>query len=250
MKSLTNKSALITGGSRGIGFDIADLFASEGADVLITYRSEATGAEAVNKLRAKYPGQKIEGRVCDVANSGEVEKLFTEVVSLFGGLYVLVNNAGITRDNLVLRMKEEEWDAVLDTNLKGAFLIAKSAAKLMLKARTGRIINISSVVGETGNAGQVNYAASKGGLLAMTKSMARELASRNILVNSITPGYIETEMTHGLSDEIKKGLMDQIPLGKLGKGSDIAQGALFLASEGSSYMTGQTLAINGGMSMI
>ncbi len=250
MNVLKNKNALITGGSRGIGFDMADLFASEGANVLITYRQEATGLEAVNKLRAKYPGLKIEGRVCDVSKSAEVDALYAEIPTLLGGLDILVNNAGITRDNLVLRMKEEEWDAVLDTNLKGAFLMAKAAAKMMLKARSGRIINISSVVGEIGNAGQVNYSASKGGLLAMTKSMARELASRNILVNSITPGYIETEMTHGLTDDTKKALMDQIPLGRLGKGSDIAQGALYLASDASAYLTGQTLAINGGMSMI
>ncbi|MBL8991767.1 MAG: 3-oxoacyl-ACP reductase FabG [Spirochaetia bacterium] len=246
---LKDQVALVTGGSRGIGYAIAETFAAQGAKVALVYRDEAAGQAALQKIREKVPGAVVMGKACDIAKAADVDALYELLIKEWGRLDILVNNAGITRDTLILRMKEEDWDAVMNTNLKGAFLMSKTAVKHMLKARKGAIINLSSVVGQMGNAGQVNYAASKGGLIAFTKSLAREVASRNITVNAIAPGYIETDMTESLSPEMKETLKANIPLGRLGAVSDIAQAALYLASEGATYVTGQVLAVNGGMSM-
>ncbi|MDT3697948.1 MAG: 3-oxoacyl-[acyl-carrier-protein] reductase [Thermincola sp.] len=244
---LRDKVALVTGAARGIGRVIALKFASAGADVAVVDISleaaEAVAAEIRNMGRRA------------VAASGSVDKLedveafVAKISSELGRIDILVNNAGITRDTLLLRMKEEEWDSVLSVNLKGAFLCTKAVAKLMIKQRNGRIVNISSVVGLMGNAGQVNYSASKAGLLGLTKSVARELASRNITVNAIAPGFITTSMTEVLSENVKKDLMTQIPLGRLGSPEDIANTALFLVSDAASYITGQTIAVDGGMVM-
>jgi len=244
---LRDKVALVTGAARGIGRVIALKFASAGADVAVgdisLEAAEAVAAEIRNMGRRA------------VAASGSVDKLedveafVAKISSELGRIDILVNNAGITRDTLLLRMKEEEWDSVLSVNLKGAFLCTKAVAKLMIKQRNGRIVNISSVVGLMGNAGQVNYSASKAGLLGLTKSVARELASRNIPVNAIAPGFITTSMTEVLSENVKKDLMTQIPLGRLGSPEDIANTALFLVSDAASYITGQTIAVDGGMVM-
>ncbi len=247
---LKEKIALVTGANRGIGYAIAEAFASQGAKVVMVYRDETVGQSAMQKIREKTPGASLLGKSCDISKMAEVEALFEWVIKECGKLDILVNNAGVTRDNLILRMKEEDWDAVMNTNLKGAFLMSKIAVKHMIKARKGSIINLSSVVGQIGNAGQVNYAASKGGLIAFTKSLAREVASRNVTVNAIAPGYIETDMTESLSPEMKDTLKANIPLGRLGTTADIAQAALYLASDGASYVTGQVLAVNGGMSMV
>lgn len=247
---LKDKVALVTGGSRGIGYAIAEAFAAQGAKVALVYRDETAGQAALEKIRQKVPGAVVMGKACDIAKAADVDALYELLIKEWGQLDILVNNAGITRDTLILRMKEEDWDNVMATNLKGAFLMSKTAVKHMLKARKGAIINLSSVVGQIGNAGQVNYAASKGGLIAFTKSLAREVASRNITVNAIAPGYIETDMTESLSAEMKETLKANIPLGRLGAVSDIAHAALYLASEGATYVTGQVLAVNGGMSMV
>jgi len=249
VNSLKDKLALITGGSRGIGHDIADLFAAEGAQIVITYRNEDAGKKAVSALQAKHPGASIRGFACDVADGAAVEALF-QAIGKETPVDILVNNAGITKDGLILRMKEEDWDAVLDTNLKGTFLMCKAAIRVMLKARKGHIINIASVVALIGNPGQANYSASKGGIISLTKSLAREVASRGITVNAIAPGYIETDMTSELTPEVKAQLMANIPLGRLGSGRDIAEAALFLAGEGSAYVTGQVLSVNGGLAMV
>lgn len=249
MNILKDKLALVTGGSRGIGYDIADLFASQGAQVVITYRNEETGKKAVESLQAKHPGVAIRGFACDVSSPTAVDGLF-QSLGKDSPLDILVNNAGITKDGLIMRMKEEDWDAVLDTNLKGAFLMCKAAIRIMLKARSGRIINVASVVALIGNPGQANYSASKGGLISLTKSLAREVASRSITVNAIAPGYIETDMTSDLTPEVKAQLLANIPLGRLGSGRDIAQAALFLAGEGAAYLTGQVLSVNGGLAMV
>jgi len=241
------KVAIITGSSRGIGRAIALHLASKGAIIVASARNVA----ALEALVADIEGQggKALAVPGDVGLSKDVEALFAAAKEAFGQVDILVNNAGITRDGLLMRMKDEDWDAVLDTNLKGAFYCCRAAAKIMSKQRSGRIVNISSVVGEMGNAGQANYAASKAGLIGLTKSIARELARRNVTANAIAPGFIVTDMTDTLSDQVKEGLQGQIPLGRLGETQDIAHAVAFLASEQAGYITGQVLGVNGGMYM-
>jgi 3-oxoacyl-[acyl-carrier protein] reductase len=244
---LTDKVAIITGASRGIGRSIAVALAGQGAKVVASARN----AEALEGLVAEIKAQGGEAIavVADVAVEVDANNLVDQAVAAFGRVDILVNNAGITRDGLLLRMKNEDWNAVLDTNLKGAFLCIRAAAKYMSKQRSGRIINISSVVGEMGNAGQANYCASKAGLLGLTKSVARELARRNVTVNAITPGFIVTDMTDNMTDKAREALTEQIPLGRLGEADDVSNAVLFLASDQSSYVTGQVLGVNGGMYM-
>ncbi len=244
---LSDKVAIVTGASRGIGRSIALALVAQGAKVVVSARS----AEALKELTAEIKGQGGDALavVGDVAVEEDANNLVKQAVDTYGQVDVLVNNAGITRDGLLLRMKNEDWDAVLDTNLKGAFLCTRAAAKVMSKQRSGRIINISSVVGEMGNAGQANYCASKAGLLGLTKSVAREMARRNITVNAITPGFIVTDMTEDMSDKAREAMTEQIPLGRLGAAEDIANAVIFLASDQSAYITGQVLGVNGGMYM-
>jgi 3-oxoacyl-[acyl-carrier protein] reductase len=241
---LTNKVALVTGSTRGIGREIATVLSGCGARVAVVGR-EREKAEAV----AVELGGGAMGFACDVSDSSAVSQLVADTESAFGSLDILVNNAGLTRDNIVMRLKDEDWDAVLDANLRGAFATIRAASKGMMKRRWGRIINISSVVGLIGNKGQANYAASKAGLIGLTKTVARELASRNILVNAIAPGFIETEMTDAMTPEARKGLIDAIPLGRLGSPTDVAQAVAFLSSDYASYITGQVLVVDGGMVM-
>jgi 3-oxoacyl-[acyl-carrier protein] reductase len=244
---LSEKVAVVTGASRGIGRSIALALAAQGAKVVASARN----TEALDKLVAEIKGQGGDATavVGDVALDADAARLIEQAVAAYGKIDILVNNAGITRDGLLLRMKNEDWDAVIDTNLKGAFFCIRAAAKVMSKQRSGRIINISSVVGEMGNAGQANYCASKAGLLGLTKSVARELARRNITVNAITPGFIVTDMTDGMTDKAREAMTEQIPLGRLGEAEDIASAVIFLASDQSSYVTGQVLGVNGGMYM-
>ncbi len=241
---LSGKVALVTGGSRGIGLAISQALAGAGAKVAICARDGAKATAAAKEL----PGG-ARGYACDVGIAGQVDETMDAVEKELGPVDVLVNNAGTLRDNLLLRMKEEDWDAVLATNLKGAFLMTKLASRGMIKRRWGRIVNITSVVGLMGNAGQANYAASKAGLIGFTKAVARELASRNVLVNAVAPGYIETEMTSGLTAEQHQALHTAIPLERLGRSQDVAGAVLFLASEFASYITGQVLVVDGGMVM-
>lgn len=240
---LTGKVALVTGGSRGIGKSICERFARDGAKVAVVARDGARAAETAAALE----GEGHRGYACDVADSEAVNALVKQVEQDFGSLDILVNNAGVTADNLLVRIDDEAWDKVLNTNLKGAFNLIRAAAKGMMKRRSGRIINITSVVGLTGNKGQVNYSASKAGLIGLTKSVAKELASRSILCNAVAPGFIETEMTAGLGGDTKEALMQQIALGKLGSGDDIAGAVRFLAGPDASYITGQVLVVDGGM---
>ncbi|MGD8190164.1 3-oxoacyl-[acyl-carrier-protein] reductase [Brevibacillus ginsengisoli] len=245
---LNGKVALVTGASRGIGRAIALRLAQAGANVVVNYAgSEGAAAETVAAI--KELGREAIMVRANVGNADEVNNMFKEVLDQFGQIDILVNNAGITRDNLIMRMKEEEWDEVIDINLKGVFNCIKAATRPMMKQRSGSIINITSVVGVMGNAGQANYVAAKAGVIGLTKTTARELASRNITVNAVAPGFIETDMTAKLPEDVRSGLMSQIPLGKLGKADDIAQVVLFLASDAASYMTGQTLHVDGGMYM-
>jgi len=242
--SLTGKVALVTGGSRGIGKDIATALAGVGAKVALCGRDGAK-AQAV----AAALGGGARGYACDVAQATDCERLVETVEKDVGPVDVLVNNAGLTKDNLLFRIGEADWDQVLDTNLKAAFLLTKLAARGMIKRRWGRVINISSVVGLIGNKGQANYAASKAGLLGFTKAVAKELASRNVLVNAVAPGYIATELTEDLAEDVKQTLQAAIPLGRLGQGADVAAAVLFLASDLASYITGQVLVVDGGMVM-
>ncbi|OEU73200.1 MAG: 3-oxoacyl-[acyl-carrier-protein] reductase [Desulfuromonadales bacterium C00003107] len=242
-----DKVAIITGSSRGIGRAIALHLASQGAIIVASARNIAALEALVSDIEGQ--GGKALAVSGDVGLSKDVEALFVAAKETFGRVDILVNNAGITRDGLLMRMKDEDWDAVLDTNLKGAFYCCRAAAKIMSKQRSGRIINISSVVGEMGNAGQANYAASKAGLIGLTKSIAREMARRNVTVNAIAPGFIVTDMTDALSDQVKEGLQSQIPLARLGEAQDIAHAVAFLASEQAGYITGQVLGVNGGMYM-
>lgn len=244
---LTDKVAIVTGASRGIGRAIALALAAQGAKVVASARNAEALTGLVAEIKAR--GGDAFSVTGDVAMEADANKLVEEAVSTYGKVDILVNNAGITRDGLLLRMKNEDWDAVLDTNLKGAFLCTRAVAKVMSKQRSGRIINISSVVGEMGNAGQVNYCSSKAGMLGLTKSVARELARRNVTVNAITPGFIVTEMTEEMTDKAREAMTEQIPLGRPGETNDVANAVLFLASDESSYITGQVLGVNGGMYM-
>ncbi|HBE88457.1 MAG TPA: 3-oxoacyl-ACP reductase [Elusimicrobia bacterium] len=246
MKQLEGLSALVTGGARGIGLEIASAFAGEGASVLLGDVSADEASTAAAGIASAH-GVKASGIRLDVTDPASCDAAIEEAVKTFGKLDLLVNNAGITRDGLVLRMKPEDFDAVISVNLKGSFLMSKAAAKVMLRARTGRIINISSVVGQAGQAGQANYSASKAGLIGLTKSLAKEFAPRGVLVNAIAPGFIETRMTEALKDEAKAAITALIPLERFGKPADVAGAALFLAGRHSSYITGQVLAVNGGM---
>lgn len=243
---LKDKVAWITGGAMGIGKAIAVLFASEGANLILTDVNEeavlATAAEI-----AKEKGVKTLGLKANAVQFSECEKVVEQSLDKFGRIDILINNAGITRDNLLMRMSDEEWDSVLAVNLKGVFNGTKAVVRPMMKQRTGRIVNIASVVGLMGNAGQANYAASKGGVVALTKTCAREFSSRNILVNAVAPGFIRTRMTDALSDEQKKKLLELIPLGRLGEPEDVAKVVLFLCSDDSSYITGHVVSVNGGM---
>ncbi|KUF36434.1 MULTISPECIES: 3-oxoacyl-[acyl-carrier-protein] reductase [Lysinibacillus] len=248
MRKLEGKVAVVTGASRGIGRAIAVKLAEEGAKVVVNYSGSQAKAEEVVEMIQANGGEAIAVQA-SVSQTEEVTALMDAAVKTFGSLDILVNNAGITRDNLLMRMKEDEWDDVLNTNLKGVFLCTKAVTRQMMKQRAGRIINISSIVGVAGNAGQANYVAAKAGVIGLTKTTAKELASRNILVNAIAPGFIETEMTEQLPEDIKKGMLTQIPLAKLGQPEDIAKAVAFLASDDANYMTGQTLHIDGGMVM-
>ena len=241
---LSGKNALVTGSTRGIGRTIADALAGAGARVAIVGRDKAK-ADAV----AIEIGHSAQGFGCEVSDTAAVGQLISDVEAAFGGIDILVNNAGLTRDNLLIRLKDEDWDAVINANLRGAFAATRAATRGMMKRRWGRVINIASVVGLTGNKGQANYAASKAGLIGLTKAIARELASRNILVNAIAPGYIETDMTAALSAEARQALTSQIPLERLGTPSDVAFAVTFLASDYASYITGQVLVVDGGMVM-
>ncbi|CCC87910.1 3-oxoacyl-[acyl-carrier protein] reductase [Staphylococcus aureus subsp. aureus LGA251] len=242
------KSALVTGASRGIGRSIALQLAEEGYNVAVNYAGSKEKAEAVvEEIKAK--GVDSFAIQANVADADEVKAMIKEVVSQFGSLDVLVNNAGITRDNLLMRMKEEEWDDVIDTNLKGVFNCIQKATPQMLRQRSGAIINLSSVVGAVGNPGQANYVATKAGVIGLTKSAARELASRGITVNAVAPGFIVSDMTDALSDELKEQMLTQIPLARFGQDTDIANTVAFLASDKAKYITGQTIHVNGGMYM-
>lgn len=245
--SMENQIVLVTGASRGIGKAIADKLGSAGATVIGTATSDS-GAQAIAQ-RFADAGIKGTGLAFNVNDEGASETLMSAITEQFGAVTVLINNAGITRDNLIMRMKEDDWDAIIDTNLSSVFRLCKLAIKPMVKARGGRIINIASVVGQTGNAGQSNYAAAKAGMIGFGKSLARELGGRGITVNTIAPGFIESDMTAALSDEQKKRITSDIALGRLGSPDDIAEACLFLASEKAGYITGHTLSVNGGMFM-
>jgi 3-oxoacyl-[acyl-carrier protein] reductase len=245
---LDNKIAVVTGASRGIGRSIALALAAAGATVVVNYRSQAEAAEAVVAEITAAGGQ-ASAIQADVASSDDVEQLFKTVLERYGSIDILVNNAGITRDTLLLRMKEDDFDSVINTNLRGPYLCTKAVLRPMTKARAGRIINISSVVGLMGNAGQANYAAAKAGIIGFTKSTAREMASRNITVNAVAPGYIDTELTGVLSDSVRESILASIPLGRLGTPEDVANLVCFLASDAASYITGQTFTVDGGMVM-
>lgn len=245
---LNGKTAIITGASRGIGKSIAIEFAKQGAQTVLAARN-IDQLEAVKKIIVDNGSLEPHIVCCDITNEDNVQLLVDQSLDKFNGIDILVNNAGITRDTLLVRMSAEEWDEVMSANLKGAFFTTKAVAKPMMRQRNGRIINISSVIGLVGNAGQANYAASKAGIIAMTKSAAKELASRNILVNAIAPGFIETEMTGVLSEAVREAVLKNIPLKKYGKTEDVANAAIFLASDLSSYVTGQVLTVDGGMVM-
>ena len=243
---LNGKVAIITGASRGIGKSIAQEFIRQGAKVAFTYRSSEEKARAL-EAELSANGGEVKGFQSDAAQMAEAEKLVNDVIEAFGTVDIVVNNAGITDDTLLMRMSEDQWDRVIDVNLKSCFALTKAVLRTMLKARSGSIINVSSVVGVQGNAGQANYSASKAGILGFTKSVALELGSRNIRCNAIAPGFIETEMTAALDETIVQGWRDAIPLKRGGKPEDVANLCVFLASDMSSYITGQTICVDGGM---
>jgi 3-oxoacyl-[acyl-carrier protein] reductase len=245
---MTQKIALVSGGSRGIGRSICVALAKAGNKVYVNYSSSAEGANETVKQCKEVGGDAVAIQF-NVAESESVNKAVEQIISESGKIDILVNNAGITNDNLLMRIKNEDWDKVIATNLTGSFYLARAISRPMMKARTGRIINISSVVGEMGNAGQASYVASKAGLIGLTKSMARELASRNITVNAVAPGFIETDMTHALTDNLKEELNKSIPMERIGKAEEVASVVAFLASDDSSYITGQVIGVNGGMYM-
>lgn len=243
--SFSGKVVLITGASRGIGRATAELFAARGATVIGTATSEK-GAEAISA----YLGEQGTGLVLNVTDAASLEQLLTTIKARFGDIDILVNNAGITRDNLMMRMKDDEWQDIIDTNLTSVFRLSKAVLRAMMKKRHGRIVSIGSVVGTMGNAGQANYAAAKAGLIGFSKSLGREVASRGITVNVVSPGFIETDMTHALNDEQKAGILSQVPAQRLGDPKEIASAVAFLASEEAAYITGETLHVNGGMYMV
>ncbi len=245
---LEGKVAIVTGASRGIGRQIALFMAREGAAVIVNYNGSAARAEEVVQ-EIRNAGGQAEAVQCNVSDYEKAQELINYVIGQYKRVDILVNNAGITRDNLLMKMSEEEFDAVIDTNLKGAFNCTKHVSRQMLRQKSGRIINISSVSGVMGNAGQANYCASKAGLIGLTKSVARELGSRGITVNAIAPGFIDTEMTSVLSEDVKKAMGEQIPLRRFGRPEDVAEAAVFLASDKAAYITGQVLCVDGGMAM-
>ena len=244
----SGRVAIVTGGGRGLGRAIASRLAAEGADLAISYRSNDSAAEETAE-RVREAGVRCELFKGDVASPGDVEALFKGVSDAFGRTDILVNNAGITRDNLMMRMKEEEFDEVLRTNLKGTYLCTRAALRPMVRARWGRIVNVSSVVGLVGNAGQANYAASKAGIIGFTKSVAREVAQRGITVNAVAPGYVETELTGSLPEKVKDQIRAQVPAGRFGEPEEVAVVVAFLAGEAAGYVSGQTIAVDGGMTM-
>ncbi len=244
-RPLQGEIALVTGASRGIGAAIADMLAAQGATVIGTATSD-TGAAAIGERLAPLGGH---GRKLDVVDSAAVEALIDGIAKEFGAVSILVNNAGITRDNLLMRMKDEEWQSIIDTNLTSVYRTSKAVMRGMMKARKGRIINIASVIGVTGNAGQTNYAAAKAGIIAFSKSLAKEIGSRGITVNVVAPGFIDTDMTRAMPEAAREGLLGQIALGRLGEATDIAHAVAFLAGPAAGYVTGETLHVNGGMYM-
>lgn len=247
MNQLTNQIAVVTGAGRGIGRAIALKFAAEGADVVVVSRTQENSEKVAAEIRAL--GRKAWAFALDVADANAVNAAAEKILAEAGKVDILVNNAGVTRDGLLMRMSDADWDTVLNTNLKGAFLVTKALCRAMIKARTGRIINISSVIGLIGNAGQSNYAASKAGLIGFTQSCAREMAGRGITVNAIAPGFIETDMTAELNEALKAEILKKIPMGTLGAAEDIAAAALYLAGPSGRYVTGQVLTVDGGMVM-
>ena len=245
---LDGRHALVTGASRGIGRAVALAFAAEGASVALNFAGNVAAAEAV-RAEIESAGGKAILVPADVSDENAVEDMVKTVTEAFGSIDILVNNAGITRDGLLLRMKEEDWDAVLNTNLKGVFLCTKAVSKFMMKKRYGRIVNMASVVGVTGNASQANYAAAKAGVIGFTKAMAKELASRGLTVNATAPGFIRSDRTDVLPDKVNEAMLAEIPLGRAGEPADVAKAALFLASDQAAYITGQVLKVDGGMVM-
>ena len=244
----SGKTAVVTGGSRGIGRAVCLELAKGGANVVLCYAgNESAASEAVSACEAL--GAKALAVKCDVSDGAQVKNLMDEAVKAFGRIDILVNNAGITRDGLLMMMKEEDFDAVISSNLRGTFLCMKAVSRLMMKQRCGHIVNLSSVVGLRGNAGQVNYAASKAGVIGMTKSLAKELASRGVTVNAVAPGFIDTDMTAAMTEAAKTATLAAIPMQRLGKPEDVAKAVAFLASDGAAYITGQVLAVDGGMAM-
>ncbi|MBN1586411.1 MAG: 3-oxoacyl-[acyl-carrier-protein] reductase [Candidatus Omnitrophica bacterium] len=247
MKDLEGQVALVTGASRGIGFAVAERLAAAGARVWICSRSTETVERAKRELSSK--GLSVEGDAADVSNAGQTRALMDKVLDKEKNIHIVVNNAGITRDQLLMKMSEEDWDTVLDANLKGAFLCTKAVVRGMIKQRYGRIVNISSVIGVTGGAGQANYAASKAGLIGFTKSVAKELGSRGITVNAVAPGFITTDMTSAMSEEQQEAVLKQIPMGRYGEVRDIAECVHFLVSKAAGYITGQVVQVDGGLAM-
>ncbi len=245
--SFAGRVAVVTGGAKGIGRAVTRKFAAEGAKVVVSGRDEAALNEACAEVAAG--GGDAVAVPADVSRESDADALCARTLETYGKADILINNAGVTRDGLLLRMSDEEWNQVLDTNLKGAFHCIRAFARPMIKQRWGRIVNVSSVIGLIGNAGQANYAASKAGLIGLTKAVAKELASRHITVNAVAPGFIETAMTEGLGEKVRSGLMAQIPMGRLGKAEDVAHAVAFLCSEDAAYVTGQVLKIDGGMVM-